>query len=98
MKITKQAIAGTLESSDLLVKVSPNDKDKIDIVIKSSVDSRFGKQIYQSVVDVINQMSVTSVLVEIDDKGALDCVIKARVETGLIRASEEQKFNWKGKL
>lgn len=98
MKITKQAIAGTLESSDLLVKVSPNDKDKIDIVIKSSVDSRFGKQIYQSVVDVINQMSVTSVLVEIDDKGALDCVIKARVETGLVRASGNQEFNWKGQL
>lgn len=96
MKITKQAVAGTLESSDLLVKVSPNDKDKIEIVIKSSVASRFGKQIHQSVVDVLKELSVTSVLIEIDDKGALDCVIKARVETGLIRATEDQKFNWKG--
>jgi citrate lyase subunit gamma (acyl carrier protein) len=35
MKLIKEAIAGTLESSDLLVKVAPSDKATREVVIQS---------------------------------------------------------------
>lgn len=44
MKILHAAIAGTLESSDLVVKVSPYD-DGLDITINSEVYKQFGEQI-----------------------------------------------------
>jgi len=43
MKIVKPALSGTLESSDLLVKVEPN--QGLEIVINSDVHKQFGHQI-----------------------------------------------------
>ena len=59
MKIIKEAIAGTLESSDLLVKVAPSDKGTRDIVIKSEVIKQFGKQIKRVVTDTLDKLSVS---------------------------------------
>ena len=59
MKITKQAVAGTLESSDLLVKVGPSDTGKLDIVIRSEVIKQFGKQIRRTVDETLSKLHVT---------------------------------------
>lgn len=91
MKITKAAFAGTLESSDLLVKIEPN--DKLKIIINSDVNKQFGQQIHQVVVTTLAQLNVESGLIIIDDKGALDCVITARVQSAVLRASED-KAQW----
>lgn len=91
MKITKAALAGTLESSDLLVKIEPN--DKLKIIINSDVNKQFGQQIHQVVVTTLAQLNVESGLIIIDDKGALDCVITARVQSAVLRASED-KAQW----
>ncbi|WP_342627129.1 citrate lyase acyl carrier protein [Nguyenibacter vanlangensis] len=88
MKIVKPAVAGTLESSDLLVKVSPGDGSVIDIVIRSAVEKRFGKQIRETVSKTLETFLVSSVSIEIEDKGALDCVIKARVQAAILRGAE----------
>lgn len=90
MKIIRPAIAGTLESSDILIKISPKIDQDIEIIINSSVGKRFGKQIRKTILEVLDNMSITSVLIEIEDKGALDCIIKARMETALLRASDNQ--------
>ena len=55
MKIIKQAVAGTLESSDLLVKVAPNDSS-LDIVIQSEVIKQFGKQIRRTVAETLGKL------------------------------------------
>lgn len=91
MKITKAALAGTLESSDLLVKIEPN--DQLKIIINSDVNKQFGQQIHQVVVTTLAQLNVESGLIIIDDKGALDCVITARVQSAVLRASED-KAQW----
>lgn len=91
MKITKAALAGTLESSDLLVKIEPN--DQLKIIINSDVNKQFGQQIHQIVVTTLAQLNVESGLIIIDDKGALDCVITARVQSAVLRASED-KAQW----
>ncbi|HUO09401.1 MAG TPA: citrate lyase acyl carrier protein [Phycisphaerae bacterium] len=94
MKVIREAIAGTLESSDLLVKVAPSDKGVRDIVIRSEVIKQFGKQIKRVVAETLDNLSVSEGAVEIDDKGALDCVIRARVQAAVLRASDTQELNW----
>jgi len=94
MKIIKQAIAGTLESSDLLVKVAPSDKERRDVVIKSEVIKQFGKQINRVVTDTLDRLSVSSGEIEIEDKGALDCVIRARVQAAILRGCGSEELDW----
>ncbi|KAA3451570.1 citrate lyase acyl carrier protein [Mesorhizobium sp. SARCC-RB16n] len=93
MKIVKEAIAGTLESSDLLVKVAPSDTR--EIVIKSEVFKQFGKQIARVVEETLDQLSVKAGSVVIEDKGALDCVIRARVQAATLRGSGSEDLDWR---
>ncbi|KES16256.1 MULTISPECIES: citrate lyase acyl carrier protein [Gilliamella] len=92
MKIQKEAMAGTLESSDLLVKVMPN--TGIEIVINSDVNKQFGDQIRAVVNNTLNELNLTDGLIIIDDKGALDCAIKARVQCAVLRGAEETELDW----
>ena len=91
MKIQKEAMAGTLESSDLLVKVMPN--TGIEIVINSDVNKQFGDQIRAVVNQTLNDLNVTDGLIIIDDKGALDCAIRARIQCAVLRGAEEN-LDW----
>lgn len=97
MKVTKEAIAGTLESSDLLVKVAPSDKQTREIVIHSEVIKQFGKQINRVVTETLDKLEVSEGSIVIEDKGALDCAIKARVEAAVLRGAGSQELDW-GKL
>lgn len=92
MKIIKEAIAGTLESSDLMVKVQPS--KSLEIVINSDVYKQFGAQIEALTKTVLSQMQVTEGLIIIDDKGALDCAIKARLQCAVLRGAEETHLAW----
>lgn len=97
MKVIKEAIAGTLESSDLMVKVAPSDKGTREIVIQSQVIKQFGKQIRRVVTDTLDQLAISEGSIVIEDKGALDCVIRARVQTAVLRGSGSEELDW-GKL
>ena len=93
MKIIKQAVAGTLESSDLLVKVEPNDSS-LDIVIQSEVIKQFGKQIRRVVAETLGKLEVDQGTVVIEDKGALDYAIRARVQAAVLRGAGSEELNW----
>ena len=86
MKIVKPACAGTMESSDAYVEVTP--ADTVSIEIESAVFERFGEEIRASVSEVLTELAVEGAEVRINDRGALDCVIRARLETALRRGSE----------
>ncbi len=88
MKIVKNAVAGTLESSDAYVQVEPNESG-IEIVLESVVLTQFGDDIKASVMEVLAENEVTNAKVSINDRGAIDCTIRARVETALKRAQED---------
>ena len=88
MEIIKSASAGTLESSDAYVEIEPADNE-ITIALESVVEKQFGNKIRDAVKDVLAQNSVDSASVRVIDRGALECVIRARVETAIIRARGE---------
>lgn len=92
MKIIKEAIAGTLESSDLQVTVSP--QKKLEVIIQSDVMPQFGNQIEAVVNETLQKLEITEGLIVIKDKGALDCAIRARVETAILRGAETNELDW----
>jgi citrate lyase subunit gamma (acyl carrier protein) len=94
MKIVKEAIAGTLESSDVLVKVAPGNTGKLNIVIKSEVIKQFGKQIRCVIDETLTRLDVNEGSVIVEDKGALDYAIRARVQAAVLRAANTDELNW----
>lgn len=92
MRIVTEAIAGTLESSDALVRVTPS--DELQIEVKSSVNAQYGSRIREVVDATLAKLGVTEGLISVDDKGALDFVIAARVEGAVARGSRDA-IDWR---
>lgn len=91
MKVVKRAVAGTLESSDCMITIEPAESDEVNVEIDSIVMEQYGDAIRTTVESVIQEMNVTGAEIKIQDMGAYDCVIEARMETALMRASEGGK-------
>lgn len=87
-QIIRRASAGTLESSDVFVQVAPGDKG-IDIRLDSVVQAQFGDAILSVIREVARECNVDNAILTVQDRGALDCVIRARVETALLRGKGE---------
>jgi len=85
MKILRNATAGTLESSDIMISLSPADTTIIDI--ESAAGAIFGDAIRCCITEKLGEMGVKGVKVFAKDKGARDCVISARVEAAVLRAT-----------
>ena len=84
MQIVKPAAAGTMESSDVYVEVGPGDQG-LQLSLESVVSQQFGDSILQTVREVLEENMVENAVVRIVDRGALACVIRARVETAILR-------------
>lgn len=94
MKVTQNAYAGTLESSDAFVQVMPLDKDVIEIELESSVEEIYGDAIRELIRTVLQKMGVDSARLVVQDKGALDFVLQARVQTAILRACGVKTPDW----
>ncbi len=88
MQIKRAATAGTLESSDIFVTVKPG--TGLDVAIDSVVKRQFGRAIELSVREVCGALGVTDAQIHVNDRGALDCTVRARVEAAILRAGEEK--------
>ena len=93
MKILSTGVAGTLESCDAMITVTPC--DEIRISLNSPVIGQFGDAIYDVVRRTLAEMQISGAHVEIEDKGAFDCVIRARLQAAVCRASGSS-FDWEG--
>lgn len=86
MKLVNSAIAGTLESGDVMIELNPGENG-VEIDLQSTVESQFGKYIRSVIVDTCREFELENVKVRVQDKGALDCTIKARMTTAILRSS-----------
>jgi len=87
MEILKNASAGTMESSDVYVEIEPGNGG-IQLQLESVVAQQFGDSIRAVVREVLAEQGVENANVRIVDRGALECVIRARVETAILRGKE----------
>ena len=83
-EIIRKAAAGTMESSDAYVEIEPG-KCGIEIQLESVVKGQFGTAIQSVVRDVLSDCGIENAKISVVDRGALDCVLRARVETAIMR-------------
>ena len=89
MGILKNAVAGTMESSDAYVEIAPGNGD-LGISLESVVEKQFGEEIRLAVRDVLAQYDIKNANIRVVDRGALECVIRARVETAILRGRGDE--------
>ena len=84
MKILKKGQAGTMQSSDLMVIVEP--AEELIVEIESTVKKQFEHLIRAKIDEVLAKLETKSGRISINDRGALDYAIEARLEAALQRA------------
>ncbi len=94
MVIVRPAMSGTMESSDVQISIRPNSNSKNEIVINSPVKIQFGEAMEQVVEKVLKEMSIQGALVTVNDRGALDATLVARLQTALVRSSDAPNMSW----
>ena len=98
MEIKKAATAGTLESSDCMVTIEPNDEG-VEFSLSSSVINQYGNQIRKVALETLKHLDVENVRITIVDKGALDCTLKARIEGAVYRSVDQyENLPWGGAI
>ena len=91
IKISQNAFAGTLESSDCLVTITPNESNEVNFEINSVVFKQYGNSILKATQNTVKKFDISGADIKIQDMGAFDCVIEARVETAIKRALKGAK-------
>ncbi|HAG23001.1 MAG: Citrate lyase acyl carrier protein [Synergistales bacterium 53_16] len=83
MKTTQ---AGTLESMDCLVTASEAEKGRgISITMEGTSVARFGEAILKTAKETLREIGVKDIKLSIQDNGATDLVLRARVEAAALR-------------
>ena len=83
------AVAGTLESNDILITISSAGGSANSVSLSSIVINQFGPAIRAVIDQCLEASGLTGVEVAVQDKGALECTIKARMETAIARYKEK---------
>ena len=96
MDIKEIGIAGTLESSDIMIKVESSDTDTISITLQSSVEKQYGSQIRRVILETARELGLVSAAITAVDKGALDCTVRARTAAAIYRACQSSQYDWGG--
>lgn len=86
VEIKRSVSAGTMESSDAYVEIEP--AAGVELQLESVVQEQFGEQIRSVVWEVLKEHKVENASIRVIDRGALECVIRARVETAILRGKE----------
>ena len=83
------AVAGTLESNDILITISSAGGNANSVSLSSIVINQFGPAIRAVIDHCLEASGLLGVEVTVQDKGALECTIKARMETAIARYKEK---------
>lgn len=89
VEIMKSVSAGSLESGDVLVTLGPAQNGGLDIIVNSIVEKQFGRRIKMVAEELLENSGIDSGLVNIQDRGALECTLRARIETAISRSLAE---------
>ena len=94
MDIVTTGVAGTMESSDIIVRIEPRSGGGVELELQSSVMQQFGKQIESVIRSTLAELKVENAFVSAVDKGALDCTVRSRVLTAAYRAAQNTAYQW----
>jgi len=86
--IKKEATCGREEKSDCVVIVEPS--DTLEIIVKSKLQKLYGKAIRKTTEEMVERLGIKEGKIIVNDLGALDWVLRARIECAIRRAKEEK--------
>ena len=89
MFIYRTASAGTDTSGDALVTVSPSEEG-LSLHISSVFYAQFARAIEKTARELLSSLGVQNAEVTIDDHGAMDWVLRARIEAAVLRGREAE--------
>ena len=89
MQLLHRAAAGTLESSDCCVTVEPAEGLSLEYTGANSVI--FRERTERLAAEILEKNGVSGAKVAIQDQGAIEITIKARLETALLRAARPEE-------
>ena len=88
MEIKETASAGTIEKCDCLVTVSKGEGD-IKINLSSKVLYQYGDSIRNTILQTLKKLDINDVTVDVEDMGAFEYVIMARLEAAIYRSQKQ---------
>jgi citrate lyase subunit gamma (acyl carrier protein) len=89
-RVIQRGQAGLAEKSDVLITIEPRQTGEGRLIlVKSPVMLEFGRQITETVHAVLDAQNICDATVQVEDKGALEFVLRARCDTALRRALKE---------
>ena len=94
MELIKTGMAGTVESGDILVEVEKTECAGLEIQLDSTVMGLYGRRIREVITETVAECGVDGIKIVASDKGALDCTIRARIKTAILRACDSQDYGW----
>jgi citrate lyase subunit gamma (acyl carrier protein) len=94
MILVHEATAGTSESGDARVTVIPKPGAGLTLELKGPSIDRFGDEIRAVALTTLTALGVSDARVSIDEKGALDATIQARLAAACGRAADTTGTAW----
>ena len=88
MEIKETASAGTIEKCDCLVTVSKGEGD-IKINLSSKVLYQYGDSIRNTILQTLKKLYVNDLRVDVEDMGAFEYLIVARLEAAIYRSQKQ---------
>ncbi|PKL23917.1 MAG: citrate lyase acyl carrier protein [Spirochaetae bacterium HGW-Spirochaetae-3] len=94
MIIENEASAGTAESGDARVTVRPNKGGGLSLELRGPSATRYGEDIKAVAIATLSSLGVLDADVSIEEKGALDATIRARLSAAVGRAAGVVDIPW----
>ena len=88
MIIVNEASTGSAESGDARVTVRPRAGGDLALEVRGPSVQRYGDELRAAALSVLTALGVTEADVIIEEKGALDATVKARLSAACERASD----------
>ncbi len=96
MEIIEKACAGTEDKSDCLITVSKGE-GKVTVHLISNVLYEYGNQIVDIIHKTLERLDINDITVDVEDRGAFDYVIIARLEAAIYRSIKQtDQIPWGG--
>lgn len=91
MEINEKASAGTTDKNDCLITVSKGEGE-VKINLSSKVLYEYGESIKNLIHKTLSRLSIDNVTVDIEDMGAFEYVIVARLEAVVYRSIKQTDY------
>ena len=90
----KKTNTGTVQQIEAVQStLRPNPNGGVQLNLRSDVMAQFGDAIRDTVLEELKKFDLNDVVVDVEDKGALDFVIRSRLQCAICR-SAEIFYNW----